>query len=177
MKVKMRLLVGLMTLVGIYTGFSQSLFDKFEDDDSVTTVVVSQKMFQMFSKIQTDDKEANEFMDIAKKLSGLKVFTTSNKSTAKAMKQDVDNYLKKSSLQELMRVKDKKANIKFYVREGKNEDSVSELLMFIDGISQASQGKAETVLLTLTGDIDLNKIGLLTKKMNLPTELEEVESK
>jgi hypothetical protein len=31
--------------------------------------------------------------------------------------------------------------------------------------------KVETVLLSLTGDIDLNKINSLTKKMNLPQEL------
>jgi hypothetical protein len=35
----------------------------------------------------------------------------------------------------------------------------------------------ETVLLTLTGDIDLTKIGSLTKKMNLPEELNKAEKK
>jgi hypothetical protein len=33
----------------------------------------------------------------------------------------------------------------------------------------------ETVLLTLTGDIDLTKIGSLTKKMNLPEELNQAD--
>jgi len=83
--------------------------------------------------------------------------------------------LKSSSLQELMRVKDKDANVKFYIKSGKDEDHVSELLMFVTGIKngnvEINDRKFERVLLSLTGDIDLNKIGSLTQKMNLPSEL------
>ena len=47
--------------------------------------------------------------------------------------------------------------------------------MFVTGINntdlEINNRKFETVLLSLTGDIDLNKIGSLTQKMNLPTEL------
>ena len=87
----------------------------------------------------------------------------------------MEKYLKSSSLQELMRVKDKDANVKFYIKSGKDEDHVSELLMFVTGIKngnlEINDRKFETVLLSLTGDIDLNKIGSLTQKMNLPSEL------
>jgi hypothetical protein len=37
--------------------------------------------------------------------------------------------------------------------------------------------KIETVLLSLTGDIDLNKINALITKMNLPKELNKVNQK
>jgi hypothetical protein len=80
-----------------------------------------------------------------------------------------------------MRVKDKDANVKFYIRKGKDEDHVSELLMFITGIKntdmEINDRKIETVLLSLTGDIDLTKIGEITKKMNLPEELNQIEKK
>lgn len=91
------------------------------------------------------------------------------------MKSTVDKYLKSSAMEELMRVKDKDANVKFYIRQGKDADHVKELLMFVDGINGTAKmpgdRKVETVLLSLTGDIDLNKISTLTKKMNLPSEL------
>ena len=91
------------------------------------------------------------------------------------MQVTMEKYLKSSSLQELMRVKDKDANVKFYIKSGKDEDHVSELLMFVTGIKngnvEINDRKFETVLLSLTGDIDLNKIGSLTQKMNLPSEL------
>lgn len=159
------------------SGFSQSIFDKFEDLDNVSSVVVNKNMFDLLVKmdIDVDDPEAKEYMDMAKSLSGLKVFATEDKGIAADMKSTVDKYLKSSSLEELMRVKDKDANVKFYVKNGKDEDHVSELLMLVTGIKntdvEVNNRKIETVLLSLTGDIDLTKIGTLTKKMNLPEEL------
>lgn len=151
----------------------QSAFDKFEENNEVTTVVVSQKMFQMLSKIDSKDADAKEFMDIANKLTSLKVFTTENKAVAQNMKKEVQIYLGKSALTELMRVKDKAANVKFYVKQGKNADHVSELLMFIENGNNSNKA----VILSLIGDIDLNKIGVLTKNMNLPEEVKEIKTK
>ncbi len=164
-----------------FAGFSQSLFDKYEDLDDVTTVVVTEKMFKLLGSIEveTDDPEAQDFMDIAQSLSSLKVFTTENNSIGADMKASVDKYLKSSSLEELMRIKDKEANVKFYIKSGKDDDHVSELLMFVTGIKniEANGRKFETVILSLTGNIDLNKINSLTKKMNLPEELNEAGKK
>ncbi|SHI96391.1 DUF4252 domain-containing protein [Pseudozobellia thermophila] len=160
-------------------GTSQSLFDKYEDLDNVSAVVVNKSMFNLLTKIdvEVDDPEAQDFMDIAKSLNNLKVFITEDRAVAADMKVSVEKYLKSSNLEELMRVKDKDANVKFYIRSGKDDDHVSELLMFVTGIQNAdidvNGRKLETVLLSLTGDIDLNKIGSLTKKMNLPEELNE----
>lgn len=158
---------------------AQSLFDKYEDLDKVSAVVVNKSMFNLLSKIdvEVDDPEAKDFMDIAKSLNNLKVFITEDQAIGADMKASVEKYLKTAKLEELMRVKDKDANVKFYIRSGKDEDHVSELLMLVTGIQNANVDidgrKLETVLLSLTGDIDLNKIGSLTKKMNLPEELNE----
>ena len=166
-------------------GFSQSLFDKYEDLDNVSAVVVNKSMFNLLSKIdvEVDDPEAKDFMDIAQSLNNLKVFITEDKAVSADMKASVNSYLKSAKLEELMRVKDKDANVKFYIREGKDSDHVSELLMFVTGIKdsgvdvEVNGRKFETVLLSLTGDIDLNKIGSLTNKMNLPKELNEAGKK
>lgn len=164
-------------------GFSQSIFDKYEDSDAVSSVVVNKNMFNLLMKmdVDVDDPEAQEFMDIAKSLSGLKVFITEDKEVSADMQATVNKYLKSSSLEELMRVKDKDTNVKFYVKNGKDDDHVSELLMLVTGIKsdniEIDNRNIETVLLTLTGDIDLTKIGSLTKKMNLPEELSKAEKK
>jgi hypothetical protein len=75
-----------------------------------------------------------------------------------------------------MRVRDGNSNVKFYVKEGKDADHVKELLMLVTGLKDRKElqdldingQKIETVLLSLTGDIDLKKIATLTEKMNLP---------
>ncbi|PKA96682.1 uncharacterized protein DUF4252 [Flavobacteriaceae bacterium MAR_2009_75] len=178
-KIVIIIVMAIMPVVGI----SQSLFDKYEDLDNVSAVVVNRSMFNLLSKIdvEVDDPEAQDFMDIAKSLNNLKVFITEDRSIASDMKIAVDKYLKSTKLEELMRVKDKDTNVKFYIRSGKDDDHVSELLMFVTGMQNAdidvNGRKIETVLLSLTGDIDLNKIGSLTKKMNLPEELNEAGKK
>ncbi len=162
-------------------GFSQSVFDKYEDLDNVSTVVVNESMFKLLSKIdvEVDDQETKDFMDIAKSLKNLKVFITEDSKIGADMGLSVEKHLKSASMQELMRVKDKDANVKFFIRNGRDDDHVSELLMFVTGIKNVDTGgkKPETVLLSLTGDIDLNKIGSLTKKMNLPEELNKAGKK
>jgi hypothetical protein len=140
-------------------------------------------MFRLLSNIdvEVDDPEAQDFMDIAKSLKNLKVFITEDKSISADMMSTMNKYLKSNSLEELMRVKDKEANVKFYIKQGKDEDHVSELLMFVTGMKNVDMDvngrKFETVLLSLTGDIDLNKIGSLTRKMNLPEELNKAGKK
>jgi len=175
-KMKKKIIIALIAFLP-FLGLSQSLFDKYEDLDNVSAVVINESMFRLLSKInvEVDDKEAQDFMDIAQNLKNLRVFITEDKKVSLDMESTMEKYLKSASLQELMRVKDKDANVKFYIKSGKDEDHVSELLMFVTGIKnmdvEIDNRKIETVLLSLTGDIDLNKIGSLTKKMNLPEEL------
>lgn len=183
-KMKKYILIVIMAVAPL-VGISQSLFDKYEDLDDVTSVVVSKKAFELLAKmdIDIDDPEAKDAMDIMTNVTSLKVFTTDNPSIGSDMKGSVNKYLKNSSLSELMRVKDKDANVKFYIKEGKDSDHVSELLMFVTGIKDVevdingSDRKFETVLLSLTGNIDLNKISSLTNKMNLPEELNKAGKK
>ncbi len=177
---KRNILIFLIAVVPL-AGFSQSLFDQYEDLDDVTSVVVNKSMFNLLAKIdvEVDDPEAQDFMDIASSLKSLKVFTTDNPEIGANMKSSVNKYLKSSTMEELMRVKDKDANVKFYIKEGKDSDHVSELLMFVTGLKEveADGRKFETVILSLTGDIDLNKINSLTRKMNLPEELNKAGKK
>jgi hypothetical protein len=68
-------------------------------------------------------------------------------------------------LEELMRIKDDGKNVKFYSKEGSDENHVSELLMFLDG---EMDGKEGTVVMSITGNIDLKQISKLTKELNVP---------
>lgn len=163
-------------LVSVF-GFSQSIFDKYEDMDHVGSIIINKGLIELASSLgsMSDDADAKEFMEVASGLNGVKVFMTEDASVSADMAKTVKKYLKSSKLEELMRVKDKDVNVKFYVREGRDKDHVQELLMFVSGLDNTELGhngrKLETVLVSLTGDIDLNKIATLTNKMNLPKEL------
>ncbi len=141
--------------------FAQSAFDKFDGQDDVTAVIVSKKMFEMMGNVK--NKESQQYLNLIKKLDNLKVFTTTSTRVTSEMKATADKYIKTAGLEELMRVNDKGQNIRILVKSGASDTQVKELLMFIEG-----GGKTESVLMSLTGDFDLNEISMLTDKMKLP---------
>lgn len=148
-----------------------SIFDKYDGKDEVTTIVVNQKMFELMAKFGGSSDEAKEYADMVGGLSGLKVFTTENSALASDMEKTVNSYLKSSKLSELMRINDDDAQVRIYIREGKDEDHVKELLMFVNGIKnhvdRIEGHSAEAVIVSLTGNIDLNRIAELTEEMNI----------
>lgn len=180
-----KLILSIIVLALSFNSFAQnnSIFDKFEDYDDVTTVVVTQKAFQMLEKITSDSKEGQEFTNLVRGLKDLKVFTTENAKIAGEMQATFNKHIKNAKLSELMRVKDKDANVKIYIREGKDEDHVSEFLMLVNEMNiknhSGERGNPEVVIISLSGDIDLNNISKLTKEMNISggKHLEKAEKK
>lgn len=147
---------------------SAQTFDAFEDEKDVTSVVVTKNMFKLLSKIdlESQDPEAQEYISLINNLENIKIYTTENPEVAKRMNTAVTEYIgKNKGLSELMRVKEEGKNIRFYSKEGKNENFVSELLMYLDG---NAGGKSSTVIMSITGNIDLKQISKLTKDLNVP---------
>jgi hypothetical protein len=159
---------------------AQSIFEKYEDQEHVTSVVVNQKMFKMLANIdiQTNDPDSDDFINQVKMLDNLTVFTTDNMDVSSSMKKDVEKYIKNSKLEELMRIKDGDQTVNFFVLEGKDDNHVKELLMFVNGLGDLTKNEnisingkqrvIETVLLSLTGDIDLRQVSKLTTQLNVP---------
>ncbi len=176
MKKTINILV-LAILLMPFTGMAQDIFEKYNDNSDVTYVSIKPKMFQMIANmgINVDDPEAKAYMDMVKSITSFKTLVTDNK----AISADITKWIKTRStvLEELMEVKDDGAEVKFYVKEGKDANHVKELLIFVNGINKVmkesveingEQRRIETVVVSLTGDINLNEISKLTDKMNIP---------
>jgi hypothetical protein len=151
--------------------FGQKQFDKFHDMDDVQTVIVTQKAFELMAVIKTGDDEADEYLELVKELNSLQVIVSENKDIAEQMKIEANNYIEQENLSELIRVKDDSTKVKIYTKDGTDVSHISELFMFVEGISKHMEGsdrKPEAVIVSITGDIDLNKISELTNQMNIP---------
>ena len=170
----MRKVILIIALVVTNTIFAQSVFDKFDNQDDITTVIVNKKMFSMLSKVDTKDKQSQQYLALIKKLDNLKVFVTANTKKSNEMRATADKYVKTTGLDELMRINEKGKNVKIYVKSGAIDSQVKELLMFIEG-----SGKEQSVLMSLTGNFDLDELSALTDKMNLPggAELKKASKK
>ncbi|MCY1237562.1 hypothetical protein D9M72_502640 [compost metagenome] len=116
----------------------------------------------MLGEIKTDvkEKEVAKYMKMADKIDNFKMFSTSSIKKAAEMKTAFDAYRKKESLEELVRVNDKGKNVQIYMKSGNSSSKVKELLMFIEGGDRKGD---ETVLISLTGDIDLSNLDGLSK--------------
>ncbi|MGL2963717.1 DUF4252 domain-containing protein [Flavobacterium sp. RSB2_4_14] len=145
------------------TFFAQTVFDKFEEQDGITAVIVNKKMFSLLSKMEVKDKQEQQYVNLIKKLDNLRVFVTESDKKSDEMKAVSDKYVKTSALEELMRVNEKGKSVKIYVKSGATDSQIKELLMFVEG-----SGSEETVLMSLTGNFDLEELSVLTDKMKLP---------
>jgi len=176
---KNKLIVLIMAIMLLpFMGMAQKdIFEKYSDNSDVTYVSIKPKMFQMIAKmgINIDDAEAKAYMDMVKSITSFKTIVTDSK----LISADISKWVSSRSggLEELMEVKDDGSEVKFYVKEGKDADHVKELLIFVNGIDKmmddkieinGKERKIETVVVSMTGDINLNEISKLTDKMNIP---------
>lgn len=159
MKVNKIIIIVALAIVP-FVNYAQSQFDKFEDMEGVSSVIVSQKAFDLMKTIGAESDD--EYLELINNLKSLKVFATESATVASKMAVEVGNYLKTANLEELMRANDDGNNVKIYIREGSNSNYVKELFMFV------KSNEDQTVIVSLTGNIDLKQISKLTEKMNIP---------
>lgn len=140
---------------------AQSFFDNLEEMDGVDMVVVTKDAFELLNKFKPKDLKDNEVVKVFEMINDLKefkMFSTDEKPIASKMENMVNAAIKKQNLTQLMRVKQDDSRIKIYVKSTKNKDYVSEVLMFIKGIDKKTEGISESVIVSLTGNIDINKM-------------------
>ncbi|BDS12026.1 DUF4252 domain-containing protein [Aureispira anguillae] len=130
-------------------------FKKYEDSDAFTSVYVSEYMFSLFADIDMENPEDKEVMEILNGLKGLQVLTT-DKSPQKYYEEAIQ-LINQKEYKVLMKVKDEGTNVRFLIKKEKN--SVKELLLLVGG--------DEFVLLSIVGNINLNKISKLAKHMDI----------
>lgn len=164
-KVKNSLIIVILILVSNII-LAQSAFDKYDGQEGVISIIVNKKMFQMMGNVKVDanDKETQQYISLIKKLDNLKVYTTTNPKITADMKITTDLYWKVAGLTELVRSNYKGKKLRVWYKSGINEGQITEILMYDDG----SDNKNETILMSLTGDFNLNEVSILTDKMKIP---------
>lgn len=134
-----------------------TLFNKYVDDDKFTSIYVSPKMFQMFAKMDVNNMDA-ESKQAIQSLKSLRILVADTNGVA--LYNEAINKLKTTDYELLMSVKDGDENIRFWVKENpQNKNLVKELLMLVGG--------DDFVLLSFSGDIDLNKMSKLSDNLNI----------
>jgi hypothetical protein len=162
-----------MKAIALMTGFlalmfqanSQSimdkLFDKYSGTEGFTSVYISKYMFDMFRSDETPVKDQEDLNQIISKLNCIKILVTDDDPSTPVpanLYQEIMKVIPSSPYKEIMVVKEKDQDVKFYVKEDKGK--VAELLLVVGG-------KDENALISIQGDIDMKNISKLAKSMNI----------
>lgn len=141
--------------------FAQGIIEReyanYLDQEDVTHVYVSGKMFDMASTIAKgiDDSEVKELSEFASKIQSFSLIKVPNKEVAMSEFKKGKNSIA-SDYEELMRIRDEGTRFAIYVDE--ENDIVYEVvgLGVVDG---------EFIALSLVGEMDLNKIAEFVGKI------------
>ena len=164
----------LLTLPNLIVG--QSIFEKYQNNNEVTTINISPKMFQLLGRmsIPDDDLESKELIKMVNGIRSFKVLITSSSDIIKEIERSVESISKKESLDEILKFSEETIEIILYGKLGKQEGELKTLLMFSYGSSSETKKtvtkikKSEGLLLQVKGEISLESFSKLINRMNLP---------
>ena len=147
----------------LYTGsaFGQqdlvnSFFEKYSESEYVTSIYISPRFFNMFNQVDLnlEEDETQAISNLVEDLTSLRILIA--EENAKAMYDEFSVDFQKANYELLMRVNNKgEDEVDFLIKE--SEGIVKELIMLIGGTN------TDFVLLSFTGDIDLNKVSQLSE--------------
>lgn len=137
-------------------------FSQFQRDTSFTKVSVTNKMFSLFTEIETDDESEQEILAAMAKLKGVKaLFTDDNKNVDLLNRyyDALETIENDGAFEELMTVEDRRENIAFMIREDAS-GTIQELLMIMGG-------RDNFMVMSVYGEIDLASIGKISKALKI----------
>ena len=164
------ILVGSTMSVNAQSEKLLNLLNKIEDGEGVTSVLVTKKMFELFSKTTNVEVEGESLNSVISGLKELKVFDIDKKEAAKIPSlnfNSMSDILKKEGYEVLLKIKDKGDDVEIYILE--NNDIVKHLFLI-------SQDDKNMQLISLLGNIDLEKISKLSGTLNVE-ELKHLDKK
>jgi len=158
------LLVGLHFTLGCV---AQQNFEQLDRMDQIQAVVVTPKMFDLMAKVKMDDsdQESARYLALISNLDQLKLYTTTDKVAATAMKSVVDQYVSVAKLSKLTAVSDQDKKVSVYTKPGTSAVLIAELLLYLEGT-----GNQESMLFSLTGNINLDEVAFLSERLKLPAQ-------
>ncbi len=147
------------------------VFDKYAGKEGFTTIYISKYMFDIFAKLDNvDDKDLKETQQVLGKLNGIRILAVED---PKALGPGVNFYdeimkdLPRDKYEELMTVKNSESDVIILARQ--DHGVIVELLLVVGGEGD------ENVLISITGEIDLNTIAKLSRAMDIEG-MEELEN-
>lgn len=136
------------------------LMDKMDGEEGVTTVLVTKKMFELFTKTTDMKVEGQSLNTVVSGLDQLMIIEVGSwEPVAKDLRSSVNAIVKRDNFETLMKVDEQNEQVEIFILEEK--DVISHLLMFIESSDESYQ------LISITGRINLEEISKLSGTLNI----------
>ncbi len=140
-----------------------NLYLKYAGKEGFTSINISPAMFQLLSGLNIKDssEKTQKAMDAIKRLKGLKMLIYEPKDSTKveAFYKVIKRTIPMNKYTELMNVNSQDGKVKFLASQTR-DGKIKELLMIVDG-------PHSTMIMSLTGLIDMQTIGEISKSLNM----------
>ncbi len=158
-----KLIVGMIMMLSVGMAQAQNdaiakFFSKYQGDESFSQVTISGKMFSMMANITGDTKEEKDMISAISKIKGLKILSKGEARNSRELYKEAISMIPSNSFEELMAIRDKDKDMKFFTKEAGGK--ISELVMVMGG-------NDEFMVLTIFGEIDLKEISKIGKSVNI----------
>lgn len=162
MKYLLVFMISLFSFMG--TSYAQDdaiskYFNKYMEDDAFTVVYLSPKLFQLLGKLdieELEDEDAEAILEVVDDLKSLRVLTTDE--NAEGYYNEAVKTINTKDYEVLLTVRDEGENVQFLIKDQGN--IINELLLLVGGVD-------EFVMVSFVGNIDLDKISQLAKKLDV----------
>jgi hypothetical protein len=147
----------LLLLASLQAFAQESLFDKLSEQDDITHITVTKTLLNMMPEMASSvDMNGLDIKKIITKLEQIDIFVSDTPSAKQDMKKEVAAHFKNDkSYEVLMKIKDEKDDIIFYVQ--KEGALFKSLVMFVNS-------ETEYVLIRLLGKFTKQDLQTLTKE-------------
>jgi len=162
MKYLLVLMISLFSFMGTTSAQNDAIskyFDKYIENEAFTVVYLSPKLFQLLGKLEIDDLDDNEaeaILEVVEDLKSLRVLTTDEDPLS--YYDEAVKTINTKDYEILLTVRDEGENVQFLVKDSGN--TINELLLLVGG-------ESEFVMVSFVGNINLDKISQLAKKLDV----------
>lgn len=158
-----KLMIGLVMMAASVIAHAQNdaiakFFTKYQNDETFSQVTVSGKMFSMMANLDGDTPEEKAMINSISKIKGLKILSKSEARNSRELYKEAISMIPSKDFEELMSVRDKDKDMKFFTKESGGK--ISELVMVMGG-------NEEFMVMTIFGEIDLKDISKIGKSVNI----------
>lgn len=146
-------------------------FSKYEGKTGYTSVMVSEKLFELVASAAPESEQ--DIKDMIGELKGIRVLVYEQEDAATVSKElykEALSVINTAAFEELLTVYDEGEQVRMLVKQdASNQNVINELLIIVSG--------EEFVLVDIFGNIDLSKISKLADSMNIEglDELKELD--